>query len=144
MSDEPFRDNGKPARVLICDDNDMIRLLLGMIVGTSRALQVVGEAGDGNEAIAEARRLQPDVITLDVAMPNLSGLDALPELRRAAPHARIIVFSGFASVHIADEVIALGAACYLEKGASKETIVAAIEQAVATTPTLAVASTRLA
>jgi DNA-binding NarL/FixJ family response regulator len=129
--------------VLICDDNDMIRLLLGMIVGTSRALQVVGEAGDGNEAIAEATRLQPDVITLDVAMPNLSGLDALPQLRHAAPHARLVVFSGFASAHLADEVIALGAACYLEKGASKDTILATIEQAAGTIPTLAAASTQL-
>jgi DNA-binding NarL/FixJ family response regulator len=139
MSDEPF---GTPARVLICDDNDMIRSLLRRVIETSAALQVVGEAADGHEAIAEATRLQPDLITLDIAMPNLSGLDALPALRRAAPHARVVVFSGFASVHVADEVIALGAACYLEKGASKETIVAALEQALVPVPALAASSTR--
>ena len=79
--------------------------------------------------IAEATRLQPDVILLDLAMPNLSGLDALPELHRVAPNAQIIVFSGFASAAVADEVIALGAASYLEKGASPETIVATIAEA---------------
>ena len=60
-------------------------------------MRVVGEAADGNEAIVEAIRLQPDVILLDLAMPNRSGLEALPELRRVAPNAQIVVFSGFAS-----------------------------------------------
>ena len=92
-------------------------------------MHVVGEAADGNEVIAEAARLQPDVILLDLAMPNLSGLDALPEVHRVAPNAQIIVFSGFASAAVADEVIALGAASYLEKGASPETIVATIAEA---------------
>ena len=71
------------------------------------------------------------MILLDLAMPKLSGLEALPELRRVAPNAQIIVFSGFASDAVADEVIALGAASYLEKGASPDTIVATIEQALA-------------
>jgi len=96
-------------------------------------MRVVGEASDGNNAVVEATRLQPDVILLDLAMPIRSGLEALPELRQVAPDARIIVFSGFARAIVADEVMALGAAGYLEKGTDPGTIVATIEQALVNT-----------
>ena len=119
------------ADVLICDDNDAMRALLSVIVSTSLGMRVVGEAADGNQAIAEATRLQPNVILLDLAMPNCNGLEALPELRRVAPDAQIVVFSGFASATVAEQVIALGAASYLEKGAHPDTIVATIEEALA-------------
>ena len=120
-----------PAGVLICDDNDAIRRLLATIVAGDPGLRIVGEAADGNEAIVEALALQPDVILLDLAMPRRSGLEALPELRRVAPEARIVVLSGFTSANVAEEVIALGAATYVEKGADPAAIVAAIEQALA-------------
>jgi DNA-binding NarL/FixJ family response regulator len=121
------------AGVLICDDNEAMRSLLGAVVGTSLRLRVAGEAVDGNDAVVQATRLQPNVILLDLAMPVRSGLEALPELRQVAPDARIIVFSGFASSIVADDVIALGATGYLEKGADPDVIVATIEQALAKT-----------
>jgi DNA-binding NarL/FixJ family response regulator len=121
------------AAVLICDDNAGMRTLLGAIVGASLRMRVVGEAADGNEAVAQATRLQPNVILLDLAMPIRSGLEALPELRQVAPDARIIVFSGFAGSIVAEQVLALGAAAYLEKGADPDTIAATIEQALAKT-----------
>src|SRR5688572_18942719 len=101
--------NGAPAAdetaagVLICVDNESLRTLLTLIVDSSPGLHVVGEAADGNQAIAEAIRVRPNVIMLDLAMPNRSGLAALPELRRVAPDAQIIVFSGFASGSVADQ-----------------------------------------
>jgi len=64
-------------------------------------------------------------------MPRRSGLEALPELRRVAPEARIVVLSGFTSANVAEEVVALGAASYVEKGADPAAIVAAITQALA-------------
>ena len=124
-------DGGTPTSVLICDDNDAIRTLLGTVVAEDPGLRVVGEAADGNEAIVEAIALQPDVILLDLAMPKRSGLEALPELRRVAPDARIVVLSGFASANVAEEVLALGATSYVEKGADPAAIVAAIRNAVA-------------
>jgi DNA-binding NarL/FixJ family response regulator len=127
----PHADAG--AGVLICDDNDAMRLLLGVIVDTSLGMRVVGEAADGKEAVTQATRLQPNVILLALTMPIRSGLEALPELRQVAPDARIIVFSGFAGSIVADEVIALGATDYLEKGADPDTIVATIEEALART-----------
>ena len=118
------------AGVLICDDNESVRMLLGVIMDSAPDLRVAGEAANGNEAIVEATRLQPDVIILDLAMPVLSGLEALPELQRVAPNAQIIVFSGFASASVGEQVLALGAASYLEKGAQPATIVATIEEAL--------------
>jgi DNA-binding NarL/FixJ family response regulator len=131
MGDEALTNGSGKAGVLICDDNDAVRTLLGMVVDRSLTLRVVGEAADGNAAVVEATRLQPDVITLDLAMPIRSGLDVLPELRLVAPDARIVVFSGFASATVADEVLLLGASSYLEKGASPDLIVATIEGALA-------------
>ena len=142
--------NGVPAAgdtaagVLICDDNESVRALLTVIVESSPGLRVVGEAADGNEAIAEAIRVRPNVIMLDLAMPKRSGLEALPELRRVAPDAQIIVFSGFASGSVADQAIALGAATYLEKGAPPDTILATIEAAVANAPAVPASLIKLA
>jgi DNA-binding NarL/FixJ family response regulator len=120
------------AGVLICDDNDAMRTLLGVIVDSSPGLRVVGEASNGNDAVVEATRLQPDVVLLDLAMPVRSGLEALPDVREAAPGARVIVYSGFARGVVADEAMALGAAGYLEKGAHPDKIVALIQQALVT------------
>ena len=114
--------------VLICDDVESMRVLLGVIVGLRPGLHVVGEATDGEEAIAEAARLQPDVILLDLSMPRRTGLDALPEIRRVAPEARVIVVSGFATPMVAAEVLALGAVRYIEKGVEPSTIAATIEE----------------
>ena len=144
MGDGKSKHFDAAAGVLICDDNEAMRTLLNVIVSTSPGMRVVGEAADGNEAIVEATRLQPNVILLDLAMPNRNGLEALPELRQIAPGAQIIVFSGFAGTSVAEQVIALGAANYLEKGADPDTIVATIEQALANTPGLPASLTALA
>ena len=117
--------------VLICDDNGGIREMLKAVLARRSALRCVGEASDGNQAVAEAARAQPDVILLDLAMPNRTGLQCLPELRRVAPEASIIVFSGFSMAVIAEEALGLGADLYLSKGAAPDAINDAIEQAVA-------------
>jgi DNA-binding NarL/FixJ family response regulator len=140
--------NGRPTTsrettVLICDDDSSMRSLLRVVVELSPGMQVVGDAADGEVAIREASRLQPDVILLDLAMPVLSGLDALPRLRECAADAKIIVLAGFSTATVADQVHALGAASYIEKGADPEAIVAAIERVVAGTTTTVPSGRRL-
>ena len=123
--------NGAEPRieVLICDDNRPMREVLRDVIELRPSLEVVGEAADGDEAVAEATRLQPNVILLDLAMPNRTGLAAIAELGQVAPSAAIIVFSSFAAETVAGEVLALGAVRYLEKGASPDAINDAIEEA---------------
>jgi DNA-binding NarL/FixJ family response regulator len=111
-----------------------MRDLLGVIVGVRPGLHVVGEAADGEQAITEAARLQPDVVLLDLSMPRLTGLDALPEIKRVAPEAKVIVLSGFAMPVLAPDVLALGAARYIEKGVHPDTIAAMIEEVATARP----------
>ena len=116
--------------VLICDDAADMRQLLVQIIEVREGLHVAGEAADGLEAIAEAERLQPAVILLDLSMPRMTGLDALPEIRRVAPDALVVVLSGFLASTLAADVLAQGADRYLEKGASPSLITRTIEELV--------------
>jgi DNA-binding NarL/FixJ family response regulator len=135
MSNEATHSQSGTIGVLICDDNEPMRALLRVVVELRPSLRVVGEAADGHDAIREAERLQPDVILLDLAMPRRTGLEVLPELRRIAPEARVIVFSGFSTASVAEGALDLGAVRFLTKGADPEAINDAIEEVVAeTTP----------
>jgi DNA-binding NarL/FixJ family response regulator len=116
--------------VLICDDVEAIRALFSGIVGSHAGLTVVGEASDGVEAVSKAADLQPGIVLLDVSMPNLSGLDALVEIRHVAPAAGVIVVSGLSSPMIAEEAITKGAARFVEKGEPRA-ILAVIDAVVA-------------
>jgi DNA-binding NarL/FixJ family response regulator len=124
-SDRAAADSG--IAVLICDDEPALRFLLHVVITLRDGMSVVGEAADGDEAIAQAKLLQPDVILLDLAMPRRTGLDALPEINRVAPAAKVIILSGFAASILEDEVTAHGVVRYLQKGVEPEEILAAIE-----------------
>lgn len=116
-------------RLLICDDYEPIRTMVRALVEVRPGLAVVGEAANGEEAVAEAARLQPDVILLDLAMPTKTGLQALQEIARVATGAKVIIFSGFSSASVARDVLDFGAVSYLQKGASPDAIIGAIEEA---------------
>jgi len=83
-------------RVLVVDDDPDLRLLLKVALGREGVSQVVGEAENGRQAIEVARAQQPDTIVLDHGMPVMSGLEAIPLLREAAPSARIIMYTAYA------------------------------------------------
>jgi len=136
MTDNSSAGSQPIVTVLICDDYEPLRILLRSIIERCPGLSVVGEAADGHEAIVEAARLQPDVILLDLAMPRKSGLEALREITLVAPMSNVIVFSGFSTASVASDVTALGAVLYLEKGASPEEIIEAIERAAVHTTAL--------
>jgi DNA-binding NarL/FixJ family response regulator len=117
--------------VLICDDAPAMRSLLGVVIALREGMSVVGEAADGNEAIAQAELLQPDVVLLDLSMPHKTGLEALPEINRVAPDAKVVILSGFAAAIVEDDVVAHRMAGYLQKGVEPDEILDAIEAAVA-------------
>ena len=110
------RHSGDPLRVVLIDDTPDIRLLLRMALEAGGRFRVVAEAGDGAAGVDEVARSQPDVVLVDLAMPVLDGLDALPGLRRACPAARIVVLSGFDSSRLLARTTAAGADGYLQKG----------------------------
>ena len=105
-------------RVLLVDDVPDIRFMLRLTITRDERFEVVGEAEDGHEAVRLAEELEPNVIILDLAMPKMDGLQAIPRIRQAAPGVRILVFSGFEAAKIAAKAIASCADAYIEKGTS--------------------------
>ena len=79
-------------RILIVDDEKAVRTALGRLLGTREEWVVVGEAADGAEAIGKAKELKPDVVIMDVTLPELNGLAATPEIKKAIPSAEILIF----------------------------------------------------
>lgn len=110
--------NVAPPRVLIVDDADDIRMLLRLKLAKHGVYDVVGEASDGFDAVEKARALQPDLVLLDMAMPRMDGLQALPLIREAVPNVRVIVLSGFNRATLEQEAMAAGADRYVVKGGS--------------------------
>jgi DNA-binding NarL/FixJ family response regulator len=108
--------SGEPIRVVVVDDVDVMRALVRRVLDRDGRFVVVGEAADGRAAITETRLHQPDLVVLDLAMPVLDGISALPELRVACPSARIVVLTGFAEGAMGAAARAAGAVAYLEKG----------------------------
>ena len=105
-------------RVLLCDDTRDIILLLGAEFDLHSDLEVIAEAANGRDAVALAQSLQPDVVVLDLTMPEMDGLEALPQILGASPETKVVVLSSHDPHTVASHVMALGAARYIEKGAS--------------------------
>ena len=112
----------RPVRVVLADDTVEIRALLRLALELDGRFEVVGEAGDGEEAVRRADELRPDAVVLDLAMPVMDGLCAIPLLRSAVPNVKILVLSGFDARQMADEALARGAHDYVVKGAAFEEI----------------------
>ena len=110
-------------RVLLADDAPDIRMLLRFALGCESGLEVVGEAANGREAVDLAASLQPDVVVLDLSMPVMDGLQAIPELLRVCPALRIVVLSGFDEGRMRQVALDLGAHAYLEKGSATAELV---------------------
>jgi len=116
----------KPIRVLIADDHALVRKGLYALMSTKSDIEVVGEATDGDQAVREARTLQPDVILLDLVMPRTDGIGAIREIRQENPAARILVLSGFAEDERVFAAIKAGALGYLLKESSPTELIQAI------------------
>jgi NarL family two-component system response regulator LiaR len=123
-------------RVLVVDDQNVVREGLVAVLGFCPHILVVGQAEDGVRAIELAQTTQPDVILLDLVMPNLDGLEAIPRIKEVAADARILVLTSFADGQRVFQAIKLGALGYLLKDATRDQLFRAIEDVAEGLPCL--------
>jgi NarL family two-component system response regulator LiaR len=113
-------------RILIVDDHTVVRKGLRSLIETEPGLEVIGEAGDGVEAVLKAHSLHPDVILLDLVMPRQDGIAAINEIKAKDPAARILVLTSFAEDDKVFPAIKAGALGYLLKDSSPQELLQAI------------------
>jgi DNA-binding NarL/FixJ family response regulator len=115
-------------RVLIADDHAMIREGLAALLAGDARIEVAGAAADGREALRLARELRPDVVVMDLAMPELNGVEALRELHRGQPATRVLILSMFSTLEHVQQALNAGASGYLLKESAGGELRQAIEQ----------------
>ncbi len=123
-------------RVLICDDHAIVRKGIRALLATRPGIEVVGEAGDGAQAITQAAELRPDVVLMDIVMPELDGIEATRRITAQQPDAHILVLTSFAADDKVFPAIKAGALGYLLKGSGPDELVRAIHQVAAGEPSL--------
>jgi DNA-binding NarL/FixJ family response regulator len=128
--------------VLIADDQALVRVGLHKILDTEPDTDVVGEAGDGEDAVAAAARLRPDVILMDIRMPVLDGIEATRRIVRAQPGTRVLILTTFGLDTYVYDALRAGASGFMLKDAPPEEIVAAVRIVASGDALLAPAVTR--
>ena len=114
-------------RILLVDDHEVVRVGLRSLLERYPHLQVVGEAGNAEEAVAEAQRLRPDVVVMDVRLPGRTGVEACREIRSSLPDTRVIMLTSYEEDQALFQAIAAGACGYVLKQIGSEALVRAIE-----------------
>ena len=114
------------ARILLADDHAVLRAGLRLLLSSQEGLEVVGEASTGVETLTLAEKLQPDLILLDLSMPALGGLDAMPMLRKLSPTARILILTMHDDPHYFRQALHSGAAGYVLKKAADTELLSAV------------------
>ena len=118
-------------KVLLVDDHSVVRMGLKVFFDLQDDIEVVGEASDGSEAVAIARRLKPDVILMDLLMPNMDGLTAIGRIKGEMPETEIVAVTSFIEEDKVTAALEAGASGYLLKDAEAEEVAAAVRAAYA-------------
>jgi DNA-binding NarL/FixJ family response regulator len=116
-------------KILVADDHAVVREGLKQLLTSQPDMDVVGEARDGEEALEKAKALRPDVTLLDIAMPRLSGLDAVRLIKEAVPETQIVVLSMYEKEAFVHQVFNSGALAYVLKAASSSDVIEAVRAA---------------
>ncbi|MCL6552723.1 MAG: response regulator transcription factor [Armatimonadota bacterium] len=116
-------------RILIADDHSIVREGVRMILAGQDDFEVVGEAATGREAVEQARRLRPDVVVMDISMPDLNGIQATELIRRELPEVQVLGLTMHEEGNYVFELLKVGAAGYVLKRAAAEDLVAAVRAA---------------
>jgi two-component system response regulator NreC len=120
----------KPVRILVADDHTIVRQGLARLLNDQPDLQVVGQAVNGREAVDKALELEPDIVIMDIAMPQLNGIEAAKRIRKRLPKAKILILSMYSHEHYIHELFETGVSGYLLKDSSGRDIIQAIHAAM--------------
>jgi DNA-binding NarL/FixJ family response regulator len=115
-------------RVLLADDHELVRRGIRGLLNTKRKWRVVGEAGDGVEAVEKAKKLKPDIVILDIDMPKMNGLEATPRIREAVPHAKIVILTLHESGEMVRRALEAGARALVLKSDLAEGLLTALKE----------------
>ncbi len=130
LGDSRRETGGRPIiSAYICDDVAALRLVIRTVLELDGDVRVVGEAGDGLTALEEVERLRPDVVVLDLSLPERDGLEVLEALVKRSPRTRVIVFSGYGAEQLEATALSLGAYRYVEKGTAIAVVADAVREA---------------
>jgi len=118
----------KTIKVLIAEDHDVVRQGLKILISADRGIEIAGEASNGAAAVRLARKLQPDVVLMDLAMPKVNGLEATREIREQAPQSKVLVLSAYKDDETLQRVLAAGVAGYVSKHSAADELLTAIRE----------------
>ena len=121
------RTGGTRIRVLIVDDHAILRQALRHLLETQSELEVVGDASSGREAVAEAEKLMPDVVLMDMIMPGLNGLEATRQIRKRVPKCRVLILTGYMEDEQIISALRAGAAGYVVKRSDTDELLLGIQ-----------------
>lgn len=135
--------NNSRIKVLIADDHSVVRSGLGAFLQVFDDFKLVGEAANGKEAIAACAARQPDVVLMDLVMPEMDGARATKEIREKYPNIQVIVLTSFKEENLIEDALQAGAIGYLLKNVSADELATAIRSAHIGRPTLAPEATQV-
>jgi DNA-binding NarL/FixJ family response regulator len=119
---------GTPSRIVVADDHPLIRHALTTTIDEQPDLEAVGEATDGLEAVELCRRFQPELVLMDVLMPNMDGLEATRQIKREFPRTSVLVLTAIEDPIYLSEALKAGAAGYVRKGATTQETIGAVRR----------------
>src|SRR5579859_4540034 len=118
--------SARKIRVVLADDHTILRAGLRMMLNAQPDIEVVGEASDGRQALAEAQRLQPDVVLMDITMPEMNGIEATRQIKRALESTRVLILTMHENEEYLFQVLRAGASGYILKEAADTELISAI------------------
>ena len=116
-----------PLKILVADDHDVVRRGIRALLEDQPGWEVCAEATNGRQAVEKAKQLKPDVVVLDVTMPELNGLEAARQIRKLFPNVEVLILTMHDSEQLVHEVVKIGARAYVLKSDAGRNLVAAVE-----------------